>query len=91
MTTERREQLRRIMRQAWYAFRAEPARAFADCLRGAWAFCKRMDAYYASGRSVFAGDGHVHLKPVWRSPIARSHGRTLTGFHTAAMAGRLGR
>jgi hypothetical protein len=92
MTDKRREQLRRIMLQAWHAYRAEPSRGFADALRGAWAFNKRLDAYYASGRSHFAGaTGHVHLKPVWRSPIARTHGRTLKGFHTAALAGRLGR
>lgn len=42
MTTAHRNHLRSIMSLAWDFRRSEPARAFADCLRGAWSWTKRM-------------------------------------------------
>jgi hypothetical protein len=42
MTTARRAELRQIMQIAWSFLRADAGRAFADCLRGAWAWVRKM-------------------------------------------------
>jgi len=54
---------RSVMLMAWGLFRADPARAFGDCLRGAWKlikapvsrYAKRIVAAHASGARVDCG------------------------------------
>jgi hypothetical protein len=59
---------------AWDAKRAEPARDFADCLRGAWAFARRMADYAAKfmRRSRKHGGRVQFSHSVIRSPIERA-------------------
>ena len=57
------ETRRHVMLMAWGMFRADPARTFADCLRGAWKlnkapvshFAKRIQAARANGGRVDSG------------------------------------
>jgi len=77
------ETRRRIMLLAWDAKRSEPARTFADCLRGAWAFTRRMAKAAANfmGRARRHG-GRVQLAPaLYRSPIARTLNGRRGGAH----------
>ena len=65
---------RRIMLMAWDAKRAEPGRDFADCLRGAWRFAKRMADYATKFmRRVRKHGGRVQFsRSLTRSPIERA-------------------
>jgi hypothetical protein len=72
MTTNRpiAETRRSVMNIAWASKRSEPARAFADCLRGAWKFVKGMAAAAAKmmAKARRAG-GRLNLSPsLIRSP-----------------------
>ena len=60
--TPARQVCRSVMLVAWSLKRAEPGRTFADCLRAAWAWTKRM----ASSTAAFLANtrrngGHVHI------------------------------
>lgn len=93
MTPDRRSFLRSLMVRAWAAYREEPARAFADCLRGAWRAAKRMAAFTASKANPFRRNTTVHLKPVFRSPIDDACGsdRRHAAFKAAHLTARIGR
>ena len=60
---------RSVMNVAWAFKRAEPARAFADCLRGAWKTVKALakDAAKFMAR-VRRGGGRVSLASTASSP-----------------------
>ena len=87
---------RQVMLTAWSFRRAEPARPFSDCLRGAWKMIKRLaEDMTAFARRARGCTGHVQLSPsLIRSPIQRS----LTGtryagssdYRAARLTGRLG-
>ncbi|MBV9511781.1 MAG: hypothetical protein JO303_16030 [Caulobacteraceae bacterium] len=69
MTSTQRTRLRQIMLTAWDFHRAEPGRAFADCLRAAWAWTKRM-AKAAAQLMRRARRGRINFSPsLIRSPI----------------------
>ncbi len=67
--TERRS----VMNVAWSSRRAEPTRSFADCLRGAWKFVKRM---LASAERLMAkahqNGGRISFGSVIRSPTSNA-------------------
>lgn len=70
------ENRRSVMKMAWSFFRearrCAEARDFADCLRGAWAFAKRLTQ--AAGRFMDrAGKagGAVQLRSLLRAPSGR--------------------
>ena len=87
---------RSIMLMAWDAKRSEPGRAFADCLRGAWAFARRMAKAAASFmRKARKAGGRVQLAPAMiRSPIARTVNGRRAGaqrdFEAALITARVG-
>lgn len=68
------EDRRQIMQTAWGFRRDEPARAFADCLRGAWKFVRGMaKAAAAFVRRARRSGGRVALSPsLTQSPIQRA-------------------
>ena len=73
MTDQHKSSLRSIMLIAWDFRRADPARTFADCLRGSWAWSKRMAKHAAKFMKRAAKGGVVRLSPdLTRSPIRRS-------------------
>lgn len=94
--TPANETRRDVMRLAWSAQRAEPARAFADCLRGAWAMIKGLakSAARLLARAKRSG-GRINFSPsLARSPTTNSFqgvrfGRTLDR-HAGEMISRLG-
>ena len=65
---------RTVMLTAWGFRRSEPCRAFADCLRGAWKWIKRLDK--ATGkflqRAQEAGGVVRFSADLTSSPIRRS-------------------
>ena len=93
MTTARRAFLRSVMIRAWAAHREEPIRPFADCLRDAWAFLRRMAAFAASKANPFRRGRTVHIAPVIQSPVDRAHGpgRRHAAFRAAHLTARVGR
>jgi len=90
MTNRRKTTLRSIMLMAWDNRRANASRAFADCLRAAWAFSKRMAKACAKILRCAKAGMHVALSPdITRSPIRRSLiGQRYAGFkaHSGAYA-----
>ncbi len=93
-TTETR---RSVMNIAWSAKRAEPARAFADCLRGAWKWVKASAKHAAKfmakarrngGRVNFSGS--LIRSPSTASFAGVRYGRTLDR-HAGAMISAMGR
>lgn len=91
------ETRRNVMQMAWSFFREARAngesRSFADCLRGAWAFSKRLaqTAGQFMARARRAG-GRVRLSPsLIRSPLGRSLGHgTQRDFQAAYLTARIG-
>lgn len=70
MTTAHRNRLRSIMTLAWSFRRAEPTRAFADCLRGAWAYCRRLAEAAGNLMARAKGARRLDFSPsLIRSPI----------------------
>lgn len=70
--TEANRTRRSVMLMAWDAKRAEPTRAFGDCLRGAWALNKRMAKAAAKMLARAAGAKVLRLSPsLIRSPLQR--------------------
>ena len=64
---------RSVMLTAWGFRRSEPTRPFADCLRGAWAFIKKMDGYARKLATKARGAKVLQLSPsLIRSPIQRT-------------------
>ena len=93
---ERRTHLRSIMLMAWSFRRADPARSFASCLRGAWKWSKGMAKeaarFMARARK---GGGMVRLSSdLIRSPIRNSLRGKRDGrqadYQAAYMTSRLG-
>ena len=87
---------RTVMLTAWSFRRAEPTRAFADCLRGAWKWIKRLDKatdkFLANARKA---GGVVRFSPdLTRSPIRRSLSgqryASRKAYSAAYMTARLG-
>ncbi len=72
---------RDVMSLAWEFRRSEPTRRFADCLRGAWAWTKKMAA--CAARFMAAADrvgGKARLAPsLIQSPIRRATARRRYG------------
>ena len=74
---------RSVMNMAWASKRAEPSRPFADCLRGAWAFTKRMAKTAGAFMATACRGGWTHLSAsLIRSPstnrfAGQTYGRTL--------------
>lgn len=88
---------RSIMNIAWSAKRTEPARAFADCLRGAWAWVKKsaLAAAKMMARARRAG-GRLDLSPsLIRSPSTNTFRGVAFGGaldrQAGAMISRMGR
>ena len=80
---------RSVMLTAWGSKRAEPARTFADCLRGAWAFTKRI-AKTAAKFAAKAGKGMVHFSPsLIRSPSTNHFAGLTYGRTRDQQAGRM--
>ena len=70
--TEANATRRSVMLMAWDAKRAEPGRAFADCLRGAWALTKRLGGFARKLAAKAKGAKALQLSPsLIRSPIER--------------------
>ncbi len=66
------ENRRSIMGMAWSFRRDEPARDFADCLRGAWRWFKGMLKATAALRRRMRGARHIMLAPsLISSPASR--------------------
>lgn len=86
MTSERRTFLRDIMELAWDLYRSDPARGFADALRGAWRWTKGRAARIASAPRWAKGSRPrtVAFGSMLQSPIRRS----LTGLSYAATRAR---
>ena len=83
MTTSQRNFLRSIMQTAWEFHRAEPGRAFADCLRGAW---KIITGLHRSGAALMKAKGAaegLQLSPLlYRSPTVNANrGRPYGRWH----------
>ena len=89
--------LREIMLTAWEFRRDEPARTFADCLRGAWKFVRGMKtataklmrrARRSGGRVAFSAS--LIRSPVQRATATQRHaGRAdWHGGYTTAKLGR---
>ena len=75
MPTVHRNRLRQIMLTAWDFRRAEPDRSFADCLRAAWAWTKRMAEAAAKLMRRARGGRRIDFSPsLIRSPIANALG-----------------
>jgi hypothetical protein len=76
MSTAANETRRNVMLMAWSFKRSEPGRTFADCLRGAWRFSKRMaETAAAFMRRARAAGGQVRFtRSLIRSPLARKLG-----------------
>jgi len=61
---------RNVMNVAWSFRRAEPGRAFADCLRGAWAWTKRMAATARDFMATARTASRIDFSPsLIKSPI----------------------
>jgi hypothetical protein len=94
MSPERRKDLRSIMLIAWDFRRAGPERTFADCLRGAWAWTRRMAADTRAFMARMKGRRIDFAPSLIRSPIANTNrGRRYGGVadHKAAyLTSRLG-
>lgn len=96
MDDKRRAALRSIMGMAWDFKRAEPDRAFADCLRGAWKLSKRLDAEGARLRRLAQRSGGalrfspaLYSSPVFRATRRQAKGRyaDYKGAYTTARLG----
>ena len=62
MTDRHRAALRSVMLMAWDFRRSEPARTFAECLRGAWKLSKKLAKSAARVRKAATQNGgHVRL------------------------------
>lgn len=95
MTADRRKSLRSLMLIAWDFRRADPARPFADCLRGAWAWTKRLAADTRRFMARNSGARRLDFSPsLIVSPIANvNRGRRYGGVadHKAAyLTSRIG-
>jgi hypothetical protein len=92
MTTDRRNFLRSIMQTAWDFARAEPGRAFADCLRGAW---KMIRGLREAGKRLMRAKGRarvLQLSPMlYRSPTANRAGSRYAAFKAAYTTAQVGR
>ncbi len=93
MMADRRAFLRRIMITAWDFARAEPGRAFAECLRGAW---KVIRSLHKSGRALMRAKGSarvLQLSPIlYRSPTVNRFGSDRrAAFGAAYTTAQLGR
>ena len=90
------ETRRSIFLVAWESKRSEPARTFSDCLRGAWAFSRRMaKAAYGFIAGARRHGGRVQFSPaLYRSPIARTlsgrSGGAHRDFQAAIVTARVG-
>ncbi len=70
--TEANATRRSIMLMAWSFRREEPARAFADCLRGAWKLTKRLGGFARKLAAKAKGANVLQLSPsLIRSPLQR--------------------
>ncbi len=90
---------RSVMNIAWSAMRTEPARAFADCLRGAWKWVKKsaLAAAKFMARARRTG-GQLNLSPRCcrsngnLSPVRRRKPKPIRGLgHDRAPLGQGGR
>jgi hypothetical protein len=93
LTTDRRDFLRRVMLTAWDFHRAEPGRAFGDCLHGAWNVIR---ALRQAGRALMRAKGRarvLQLSPMlYRSPTANRAGSDrYAAFKCAYTTAQLGR
>lgn len=96
MTAGHREKLRSIMGVAWSFSRTDPTRAFSDCLRGAWRWCKGMAKTTAAfmKRARKAGGAVKLSADLIKSPIRSSlkgqrYGRR-RDYQAAYLTARLG-
>ena len=73
MTDRRKAILRSIMNMAWASRRPEVIRTFAACLRGAWAFSKKMaKAARKLMSAAKSNGGHIRFSyDLTRSPTKR--------------------
>lgn len=78
---------------AWDARRADPSRAFADCLRGAWKWIKKLDKSAAKLRARIRRFGRLDLsRSLIRSPASNAHVYgTTNDRHAGQMISRIGR
>jgi hypothetical protein len=95
MTVTRRNQLRKIMKTAWWFSRSEPARRFGDCLAGAWRFIRKLDGWVAKNARAWRSAGRISFAPLTESPIARrlrgdayARSRGYQAAYTTAQVGR---
>jgi hypothetical protein len=91
MTDQHRDYLRRVMKMAWDFARAEPGRAFGDCLRGAW---KMMKGLAEAGRHLMRaarGARCVQLSPLlYRSPTANRSPSRWLAYKAARVTAQVG-
>jgi hypothetical protein len=88
--TAANETRRSVMNTAWSFKRSEPARAFAECLRGAWKIIKRLARSAASlmARARRNG-GRLNLSPsLIRSPSTAQFAGSRFGRTNDRHAGR---
>jgi len=96
MDDKRRAALRSIMGMAWDFKRAEPGRAFSDCLRGAWKLSKRLAAEATRLKRVARRSGNaLRFSPaLYSSPIFSATSRQPKGryadYKAAYTTARLG-
>ena len=84
------------MRIAWSFRREEPARAFADCLRGAWALLRKLGVVARKLTAKVRPGQVLRLSPsLTRSPLQRTTARnryaSQDDFRAAYLTASLGR
>ncbi len=84
---------RAVMRMAWSFKRAEPARSFADALRGAWAYEKRAAKSTAKFMRTFRPGVRIDFsKSLIRSPASNRHDYgTMADRHAGRSISRVSR